>query len=128
MKNLSLNKFIVLLLVFFLIIPVCEAQRYKRSLRNPERYLFNKSLNKKNVKVRESPSVMKAKKKQAASEKKADKEYADYVKASRKRAVKIQSPEVHARMLHNRKPSDLNYKEKKKKLAENSRKTGRKYK
>ena len=128
MKNLLIKKFIVLLLAFFLIIPVCEAQRYKRSIRNPERHLYGKSLNKKNVRVKESPSVVRAKKKQAANEKKADKEYDDYVKESRKRAVKIQSPEVQARMLDNRKQSDLNYKEKKKKLAENSRKTGRKYK
>jgi hypothetical protein len=128
MKNILLKKFIVLLLASFFVIPVCEAQRYKRTIRNPERYLFGKSLNKKNVKVKESPSIVRAKKKQAASEKKADKEYADYVKASRKRAVKIQSPEVQARILDDRKQSDLNYKGKKKKLAENSRKAGRKYK
>jgi hypothetical protein len=127
MKNLLSKKVIVLLLAFFFVIPVCEAQRYKRSIRNPERYQFGKSLNKKNVKVKESPSVVRAKKKQAANEKKVKKEYDDYVKESRKRAVKIQSPEVQARMLDNRKESDLKYKEKKKKMAENSRKTGRKY-
>lgn len=127
MKNLLLQKSIILLLAFFFLNPVCEAQSYKRSIRNPERYLFGKSLNKKNVKVKESPSVVRAKKKQAANAKKAEKEYDDYVKESRKRAVKIQSPEVQARMLENRKESDLKYKEKKKKMAENSRKTGRKY-
>ncbi len=128
MKNLLLKKLIILFLSFFFVIPVCEAQRYRRSIRNPERYLFGKSLTKSNVKVKESPGVVRAKKKQAANEKKSDKEYADYVKASRKRAVKIQSPEVQARMLDNRKQSDLNYKEKKKNLAKNSRRAGRKYK
>ena len=127
MKKLLLQKSIVLMLAFFFLIPVCEGQRYKRSIRNPERYLYGKSLNKKNVRVKESPSVVRAKKKQAAIEKKADKEYNEYVKESRKRAVKIQSPEVQARMLENRKESDLKYKEKKKNIVKNSRKTGKKY-
>jgi hypothetical protein len=50
------------------------------------------------------------------------------VKKSRKHALEIQSPEVKARMLENRKEADLKYKEKKKNRAESSRKTGRKYK
>lgn len=127
MKYILLKKFIVLLLAFFFMIPVCEAQRYRRSIRNPEKHLFNRSLNKKNTTVKESPSIVRAKKKQADNKKKADREYYDYVKASRKRAVKIQSPEVQDRMLNNRKESELKYKEKKKKMSENSRKTGRKY-
>jgi hypothetical protein len=106
---------------------VCEAQKYKRSIRNPERELFGKSLNTKNVKYREAPSIVRAKKKQAANEKKLDKEYNEYVKNSRKRAVKIQSPEVKARMLENRKESDLKYKEKKKNRTKSSKKAGRKY-
>jgi hypothetical protein len=128
MKNLLLRKIIVLLLASAFVIPVCEAQKCKRSIRNPERYLFGKSLNNKNTKIKELPSVVRAKKKQEANEKKVKKEYNEYVKASRKRAVKIQSPEVQARMIENRKESDLKYKEKKKRMAENSRKTGRKYK
>ncbi len=106
---------------------MCEAQKYKRSIRNPERELFGKSLNTKTVKYKESPSIVRAKKKQAANEKKLDKEYDAYVKKSRKRAVEIQSPEVKARMLENRKEADLKYKEKKKNRTESSKKTGRKY-
>jgi len=49
------------------------------------------------------------------------------VKDSRKRAVKIQSPEVQARMLENRKEADLKYKEKIKKRNKSSKKTARKY-
>jgi len=97
-------------------------------VRNPERQLFGKTLNTKTVKYRESPSVVRAKKKQAANQKKLDKEYDDYVKESRKRAVKIQSPEVQDRMLENRKEADKKYKEKKKKRTESSKKAGRKYK
>jgi hypothetical protein len=107
-------------------VSICEAQRYKRSIRNPERELFDKSLNNKTVKYRESPSVERAKKKQAANKKKLDKEYKEFVKKSRKHAVEIQSPEVKARMLENQKEADLKYKEKKKNRAESSKKTRRK--
>ena len=55
------------------------------------------------------------------------KEQKAYVKETRKRAVKIQSPEVQARMIENRKESDLRYREKVKKLKKNSGKTARKY-
>ena len=128
MKYLIFRRFLIILLALSVMVPVCEAQRYKKSLRNPERYLFGKSLNNKNTKVRESPSIVKAKKKQAANQEKNKKEYDEFVKDSRKRAVKIQSPDVQARMAENKKESDLKYKEKRKKMAENSRKTGRKYK
>jgi hypothetical protein len=127
MKDISFKKLFFVFLILFCAVSVCEAQKYKRSIRNPERELFGKSLNTKTVKYREAPSIVRAKKKQAANEKKLDKEYNEYVKNSRKRAVKIQSPEVKARMLENRKESDLKYKEKKKNRTESSKKTGRKY-
>jgi hypothetical protein len=128
MKSIFFRRLIIILFAIFIIVPVCEAQRTKRSIRNPERYLFGRSLNNKNTKVRESRSVVRAKKKQAANQKKNKKEYDEFVKDSRKRAIAIQSPDVQERMKNNRKESDLKYKEKKKKLAENSRKSGRKYK
>ncbi len=127
MKDLSFKKLFFVFLILFCAVSVCEAQKYKRSIRNPERELFGKSLNTKTAKYREAPSIVRAKKKQAANEKKLDKEYDAYVKKSRKRAVEIQSPEVKARMLENRKESDLKYKEKKKNRTESSKKTGRKY-
>ena len=126
MKDLSLKELFLIFLIMSCAVSVCEAQRYKRSIRNPERELFDKSLNNKTVKYRESASVERAKKKQAASKKKLDKEYKEFVKKSRKRAVEIQSPEVKARMLENRKEADLKYKEKKKNRAESSKKTRRK--
>jgi thiol:disulfide interchange protein len=115
MKDLLFKKLFFIFLILFCAVSVCDAQRYKRSIRNPERELFSKSLNNKTVKVREAPSIERAKKKQAATKKKQDKEYYAYVKKSRKHAVEIQSPEVKARMLENRKESDLKYKEKRRK-------------
>jgi hypothetical protein len=128
MKDLSLKKLFFVFLILFCAVSVCEAQRYKRSTRNPERNLFGKSLNTKDVKYREAPSIRRAKKKQAANEKKLKKEYSAYVKQSRKRAQEIQSPEVKARMTENRKETDLKYKEKKKNRTKVSEKTGKKHK
>jgi hypothetical protein len=119
MKNFPVKKLILFTMIFSLTVSECEAQRYKRSIRNPERYLFGKSLNTKNVR---------AKRKQAANQKKLKEEYKTAVKENRKRAVKIQSPEVKTRMLENRKEADSRYKEKKKNMSNNSRRTGKKYK
>lgn len=127
MNILSLRRLLSLLLILLVTASVCEAQRYKRSIRNPERELFGKSLNTKRVKYRESPSVVKAKKKQVANQKKLQKEYAEFVKDERKRAVEIQSPEVRERMVANRKEADLKYREKKKKVNAIEKKAGRKY-
>lgn len=119
---------ILLAIIFCITISGCEAQRYKRSIRNPERALFGKSLNTKNVKYREAPSIVRAKKKQAANKEKLKKEYSVIVKENRERSVKIQSPEVKERIINNRKQSDLNYKDKKKKMEKNSKRTDKKYK
>ncbi|MBP1674433.1 MAG: hypothetical protein H6Q24_571 [Bacteroidetes bacterium] len=127
MKNFPVKKLILLFLLLSLTVSVCEAQRYKRSTGNPERILFGKSLNTKNVKYRESRAVVRAKKKQEANHRRQDKEYKAFVKENRKRAVKIQSPEVQARMLENRKEADLKYKEKDKRVSKSSKKAGRKY-
>jgi len=127
MKDYYFKRVFIIFLILFCTVSLCEAQRYKRSVRNPERELFKKSLNNKTVKYRESPSIVRAKKKQAANEKKLDKEYEAYVKESRKRSVEIQSPEVKARMLENRKEADSKYKEKKKNRTERSKKIARKY-
>lgn len=128
MKNILSRKLILLFLILSVTASVCDAQKYKRSIKNPERELFGKSLNNKTVKYKESPSIVRAKKKQAKNMAKLDKDFRAYVKSERKRAVKIQSPEVQARMLENRKEADLKYKEKKKRNNKESRKTGKKYK
>jgi hypothetical protein len=121
------KKLILLLLIISLAFSVCEAQKSKGKINNPERALFGKSLNNKTVKYKESPSVVRAKKKQAANEKKLKKEYEAYIKDQRKRAMKIQSPEVQTRMINNRKEADSKYKEKKKRNKQAARKTAKKY-
>ena len=127
MKNLQVKKLIQLLLIISLSFSVCEAQKTKGRINNPERALFGKSLNNKTVKYKEPPSVVRAKKKQAANEKKLKKEYESYIKDQRKRAMKIQSPEVQTRMINNQKEADSKYKEKKKRYKQAARKTGKKY-
>ncbi len=128
MKNHQIKKLILVLLIISLSFSVCEAQKSKGKINNPERALFGKSLNNKTVKYKESPSVLRAKKKQAANEKKYKKAYEAYIKEQQKRALKIQSPEVQDRMINNRKEADLKYKEKKKRNKQAARKTGKKYK
>jgi hypothetical protein len=128
MKRFSAIKIIIVFLSLLLPFSVSKAQRYKRSIRNPEKELFGKSLNHKTVKYKESPSIVRAKKKQAKMKKKIDKDYAAYVEKERKRAVKIQSPEVQDRMMKNRKESDRKAKEKRKKVEKAMRKGGKKYK
>lgn len=128
MKLFSLIKILIVLLSLLLPVSVCNAQRYKRSIKNPEKELFGKSLNNKTVKYKESPSIVRAKKKQAKMKKKMDKDFAAYVEKERKRAVKIQSPEVQERMIKNRKESDRKSKEKRKKVEKATRKVGKKYK
>ena len=90
--------------------------------------MFGKSLNNKTVKYKESPSIVRAKKKQAKMKKKIDKDFAAYVEKERKRALKIQSPEVRDRMVKNRKEADKKSKEKRKKVEKAMRKGGKKYK
>lgn len=128
MKNFPVKKLILFFMILSFMVSACEAQRYKRSIRNPERQLFGKSLNTKNVKYREAPSIVRAKRKQAANQEKLKKEYNAAVKENRKHAMKIQSPEVKTRMLDNRKEADSRYKEKKKNMNNNSRRAGKKYK
>ena len=124
MNFLSFRKLLSLFLILFCTNAVCEAQRGGR---NPEKGLFGKSLNTKRVKYRESPSVVRAKRKQAANQEKLKKEYSEYVKNERKRSFEIQSPEVRERMTANRKESELKYKEKKKKRTADGKKAGRKF-
>lgn len=114
------KKITLLFLVFLLAVSAGQAQRPGK--------LFGKSPNTRQTRAGEPKSVVKAKKKQEANAKKLDKEYDQYVKDSRKRAVKIQSPEVRERMIQNRKDADKQYKVKRKKVTEKSREAGRKYK
>ena len=129
MNCLLIKKFFVFLLVLSTFISVSEAQNLKKNPWGaPERRLSGRSVNhKREVKIKEPPSVIKAKKKQEAKEKRLKKDYAAYVRESQKHAIEIQTPEVQARMKENRKDADYRYKVKKKKVSENTKKAGNKY-
>jgi hypothetical protein len=72
--------------------------------------------------------MAKAKRKQEANDQKLNKDYKNFVKASQKRSVDIQSPEVRARMKHNKKENAVRDKAKKKKIRSGSKTAGKKYK
>ncbi len=125
MNKLSVSKFILLLLVLSLSTTPGNAQIFHK---NPEKQLFGKShRNYKEVKVKEPKSVLKAKRKQEANDRRLKKNYEKSVRRSQKRTIDIQTPEVQARMKQNKKDTVVREKVKKKKTRESSRKAGRKY-
>ncbi len=130
MKNLPLFPVAVLFLVFIFINSPCEAYASDIILkRDPEKALFGRALNKKKAKkVKESRKVVKAKKEQEARLKERKKEYAESVKASRKRSYEIQSPEVKERMNQNEKDTALMEKAKQKRIKKGSKTAAKKYK
>lgn len=130
MTNLSMKRLFLLLFISTLVIGSANAQLFHRNAaRSAEKGLFGKSLSKKKqVKVKEPRSVMKAKKKQEANENKIKKDYTAHVKKSQKRTVDIQTPEVQERMKQNQKNLELRDKAKKKKSRTGSKKAGKKYK
>lgn len=129
MNNISMKKLYILLFISTLAIGSANAQLFHRNAaRSAEKGLFGKSLSKKKqVKVKEPRSVLKAKKKQEANENKIKKDYAAHVKKSQKRTVDIQTPEVQERMKQNQKNMELRDKAKKKKTRTSSKKAGKKY-
>ena len=124
-----MRRFFLILFFTLFIIGTCSAQfSHRTSSKNVEKGLFGKSIgSKKKVKVKESRSVIKARKKQEANEKKLKKEYAQSVKRSQDRTIAIQTPEVQARMKQNKKDTAIRDKEKKKKTKAGAKKAGKKY-
>lgn len=126
-----MNKLInvkVLLLLFLLLLPTgfCDAQIFHK---NPEKELFGKTLTKKKqAKVKEPRTVLRAKRKQEANDRKLKKQYEKSVRRSQKRTVEIQTPEVQARMKQNKKDTAIREKGKKKKVESSTKRAGRKYK
>ena len=126
MNNISLKK---LFLFFFLLtfsIGSCNAQIFHR---NPEKQLFGKTLGKKKeAKVKEPRSVIRAKRKQEANDRKLKKDYEKNVRRSQKRTIEIQAPEVQKRMKQNKKDYTKRDKEKRKKVKASTKRAGKKYK
>lgn len=129
MPLLYMRKLLLFTFISLLAIETCNAQIFhKKGSVRAEKALFRKSSGNKKIKVKEPRVVLKAKKKQEVNDKKLKKEYAQSVKRSQKRSIKIQSPEVQARMKQNRKDSAARSKVKKKKVRTSSKKAGKKYK
>jgi hypothetical protein len=130
MNNLSMRKFFLLLLISSMAISICNAQLLqKNGSRKAEKGLFGKSPGRnKGIKVKEPRSVLKAKKKQEANDRKLKSDYDKSVKRSQKRTIEIQTPEVQARMKQNQKDSAIRDKTKKKKVKTSTKKAGKKYK
>jgi hypothetical protein len=126
MNNISWRRIFLFIFLLSLLIGSCNAQIFHK---NPEKQLFGKTLGKKKeVKVKEPRSVLKAIRKQEANDRKLQKEYEKKVKRSQKRTIDIQSPEVQTRMKQNKKDFTMRDKEKKKKVRASTRKAGEKYK
>jgi hypothetical protein len=124
-----MRRIIFLVFILSLCIGSANAQILRKNAgRKAESGLFGKTVgNKKEAKVKEPRSVLKAKKKQEAKERKVKKDYAKAVKRSQKRTIEIQTPEVQARMKQNQKDAILRDKIKKKTIRTSSKKAGRKY-
>jgi hypothetical protein len=130
MNNILMKKFLLIFIISSMVMGTVNAQLFHRNAANKaEKGLFGKSLSKKKqVKVKEPKSVLKAKKEQEANERKLKKDYAASIKRSRKRTIEIQTPEVQARMKQNQIDTKERDKAKKKKIKESSKKAGKKYK
>jgi hypothetical protein len=104
----------------------CNAQIFHR---NPERQLFGKTPGiKKEPKVKESRTVLRAKKKQEANDRKIKRDYDKSIRRSQKRTIDTQTPEVQKRMKQNKKDYTSRDKEKRKNVKATTRRAGKKYK
>jgi hypothetical protein len=130
MNYLYIRRFFLFLFLMLFMIVTCNAQfSNKTRSKNVEKGLFGKSNgSKKKVNLKEPRSVVQARKKQEANEKKLKKEYAQSVKRSRERTVAIQTPEVQARMKQNQKDTTTRDKQKSKRARAGNKKAGKKYK
>ena len=126
MNNISLRKLFLFIFILLLAIGSCNAQIFHK---NPEKQLFSKTLGKKKEpKVKEPRSVIRAKRKQEANDRKLKKDYEKNVRRSQKRTIDIQTPEVQKRMKQNKKDFSARDKEKRKNVKAATRRAGKKYK
>ena len=131
MNNLSARKMFLFIFILSLAVSSANGQIFhKNNSKNTEKRLFGKTTlgNKKAAKVKEPRSVIRAKKKQEAKERKLKKNYAKSISQSQKRTIEIQSPELQERMKQNKKESITRDKERKKNIKSGSKKAGKKYK
>jgi hypothetical protein len=126
MNNLSIRKLFLILFLLTLAIGSSDGQLFHK---NPEKALFGKTVGrKKEAKVKEPRSVLRAKRKQEANDRRLQKNYEKSVRKSQKRTVDIQTPEVQARMKQNKKDYTLRDRKKKKNTETATKGAEKKYK
>jgi hypothetical protein len=126
MNNLSLKNIFLFILLLTVTIRSGEAQIFHR---NPEKQLFGKTPGiKKDTKIKGPKSVLKARRKQEANDRRLKKAYDNSIKRSQKRSYEIQSPEVKARMKQNKKDYSKRDRQKARKIRANTKDAGKKYK
>ena len=113
MNNLSSRRLFLILFLFTLVIGSSNGQLFHK---NPEKALFGKTTGRKReAKVKEPRSVLKAKRKQETNDRRLQRNYENSVKRSQKRTVDIQSPEVQDRMKQNKKTNAVRDRKKRRK-------------
>ncbi len=125
MNKLTLKRILSVIFILSIIASKGNAQIFHK---NPEKQLFGKThMKNKEPKVKQPRSVLKAKKKQEANERRLKKESAKAVKRSQKRSIEIQSPEVQERMKQNKRDYTIRDKNKHKKVKSGAKKARKKY-
>jgi hypothetical protein len=130
MRRTGLRIFALLAVILLTALLATEMQAQSRTRgRSPERSVPGKARNVKvkEKKVREPRGVRKAKKKQEDKEDKIKRDYKNYVSDSKKRAFKIQTPEVQERMKSNSKEIKARDKARKKQVNNATKSGSRKY-
>lgn len=126
MNNLSARKLFLILFLFTLAIGTSNGQFFHK---NPEKALFGKTVGrKKEAKVKEPRSILRAKRKQEANDQRLKRNYDKSVKRSQKRTIDIQTPEVQERMKQNKKDNFIRDREKKKNIEAGTKGAAKKYK
>ena len=125
MTNKSTRKLFIFLFLLTLTTGSCNVHLFHK---NPEKALFGKTVgHKKEARIKEPRSALRAKKKQERNDRKLQKDYEKTVKQSQKRTIDIQTLEVQSRMKQNKKDYKSRDKEKRKKVKSSTRRAGRKY-
>ena len=126
MNNLSARRLFLILFLFSLAIGSSDGQLFHK---NPEKALFGKTVGRKReAKVKEPRSILRAKRKQEANDRRLKRNYDKSVKRSQKRTMDIQTPEVQARMKQNKKDTTIRDRGKKKKFETATKGAEKKYK
>jgi hypothetical protein len=125
MNKLTSGKFLLLIFILSLATASSNAQIFHR---DPEKRLFGKThMNRKEAKVKEPRTVLRAKRKQEANDRRLQKQYDKSIKKSQKRTIDIQTPEVQVRMKNNKKEITARDKKYKKKIRGGSKGAEKKY-